>query len=364
MQYASCFEVVPPAESESRAPQPRRSDAHESGTSERLADNRPRVLWIDDQVADEDPSVHMLRCDGIAVECAASVGEALRLVRAARFDGLVLDLNLPDGSGLDLLQTLRAEGVSTPVLVVTGFGDSESALTAGRLGVIGFKHKPVMADEWIDSVRALIEAGRRSESSQFASGYRSVPAKNLSALEGRGGADLPAYLARTLADPALDIIAFVALAELLRQTVLTPVRTGSISLADEADRAIQRLSLQLRYAVRSQGLAALEVLSRALSRHRRPSATDVARDLGIDPGVFEGDLEVETGRPFAEWRSAIAIMLAVRELATSFEQVSQIAYGLGFNHSSQFDREFRRLLGVTPRTLRTLLKRTRLHGGD
>lgn len=346
------------------ASQPPRSHAPLPARSERAAENPPRVLWIDDQATDEDALVHLLRCDGIAVECAVSVAEACRLLRAARFDGLVLDLNLPDGSGLGLLQTLRAEGVATPVLVVTGFGDTESALTAGRLGVIGFKHKPVMADEWVESVRALIETGCRAASSQSRSDYRSVPTKDVSAFKGLRGPDLAAYLARTLADPALDIIAFVVWAELLRRAVLTLGRSGSTSLAYEADRAIQRLSLQLRDAERSQGLAALEVLSRTLVQHRRPSASDVARELGIGPEAFERDLEVETSRPFAEWRSAIAIMLGVRQLAASLEQVSQIAYGLGFNHPPQFDREFRRLIGVSPRGFRTLLNRTRGHASD
>lgn len=355
MLDASYSETARLIQNGGRAPEPPGGHAHVSQSSATPAASPPRVLWIDDQVTDEDALVYMLRCEGIAVECTVSVADALRSVRAARFDGLVLDLQLPDGSGLDLLQTLRAEGVSTPVLVLTGFGDSKSALTAGRLGVIDFKHKPIMPEEWVNCVRGLIANAQPSTLPNFGSGYRGVPLKNLSALRGR---DLPAYLVRTLAAPTLDVIAFVVFADLLRQAVLTPQRARSISLADEVDRAMRRLSLQLHYAERSQGLSGFDVLSRALAQHRRPTAGDVARELRIDPEAFERDVKIETGRSFAEWRSLIAIMLSVRRLATSVEQVSQIAYSLGFNHPSQFDREFDRILGVSPRAFRTLLKRT------
>jgi len=319
--------------------------------SDKAAPPGPRVLWVDDQATDDDALVRLAGCDGIVVECAASVADALCEGRAARFDGLVLDLNLPDGSGLDLLERLRAQGVQTPVLVLTGFGDTESALTAGRLGAIGFKHKPMSAEEWVDSVRDLVNSSQQPRPSQFR-------ADSLSALEGLPAAERPFDLARILTTPTLDIVAFIVCAGLLRSVVSGEHGHLLSDLAGEAERAIRRLSLQLCHAERSRAYAALDVLRRRLERRCRPSPSEVALELGVAPQAFEHDLEVETGRPFAEWRSAVAVMLGARQLATSSEQVSQIAYALGFNHLSQFDREFHRQLGLSPRAFRLLLNKT------
>ena len=349
---------------ERHAPVHRRvSDPVSSRSKESFHDSR-RVLWIDDQVTADDPLVLALRGIGIEVECAPTGADAIRLARSACFDGLVLDLNLPDAPGLVVLQTLRTEGVSTPVLVLTGFGDTESALSAGRLGVICFKHKPVMLDEFVDCIRGLIDNDAQSvwtRAPYNCHGGRKTP---LAVSEGLVGLDLLASFARALADPTLDVIAFVACAEVLHQALLRPSLHSSVSLAEEANSAIERLSIRLCYAKSTHSFEALRTISEALARGCRPSAAAVARELCITPDALDRQLESDTSRPFAAWRSAHAIMLAVRQLATSIEHISQIAYALGFNHVSQFDREFHRLFGVSPRAFRALLNHLNKHARD
>ncbi len=66
-------------------------------------------------------------------------------------------------------------------------------------------------------------------------------------------------------------------------------------------------------------------------------------------------LVMGTGRTFSQWRSLLAIKTSCVELGSSSEQVAQIAYALGYEHVAQFNREFQRLLSVTPTEFRRLL---------
>ncbi len=314
-----------------------------------------RVLWVDDQLAHGDALFHLLYLEGITVHGATSGFEGLRLLRSERFDGVVLDLHLPDMNGLDVLSAARGAGLSVPALVVTGFGDIESALTAGRLGVVGFKRKPLMPDDLICSVRTLVAAGRPGLSDAppaYQSTHSEGPPNNSSHVPDLHSAT---SLARALVAAKADILSFAVLSELLRAVVLTGEDKCSHSLAQDPTAAIQRLSIQLRYATRSQCLVALDVVARTVAHRRRPTASDVARELGFAVDRFEHELKVESGKTFAEWRSMIAIMLAVHQLASSCDYVSQIAYTVGFDHPSQFDREFRRMLCMSPRAFRSLL---------
>jgi CheY-like chemotaxis protein len=94
--------------------------------------------------------------EGFRVDCAPSGGEGLAMARAHAYDGLFLDLRLPDVSGLDVLRQLRREGNCVRVFVLTGFGDVESALAAGRLGAAGYLHKPLMGDDLVAAANELV----------------------------------------------------------------------------------------------------------------------------------------------------------------------------------------------------------------
>lgn len=73
---------------------------------------------------------------GYRVSFARSLGDARRALGAALPDGMLLDLHLPDGSGLDLLRELRTAGATArlPVLVLTAEGEDAVLREAGRLG--------------------------------------------------------------------------------------------------------------------------------------------------------------------------------------------------------------------------------------
>ncbi len=104
--------------------------------------NPMRVLLVDDEIALASALATVLAEDGHDTDVATSVADAEARFRARRFDVVVTDLRLPDGSGLDLLTRLRATGAPFHAVVATGLGGYEDALGAIRLRVGAFLTKP------------------------------------------------------------------------------------------------------------------------------------------------------------------------------------------------------------------------------
>jgi DNA-binding NtrC family response regulator len=88
-----------------------------------------------------------LEARGHEVERAVSVAEARDRLRAGGFDVALLDLQLPDGSGLDVLREIAAESLPVEALVLTGYAEVPSALEAMRLGAYDYLSKPPRLDE-------------------------------------------------------------------------------------------------------------------------------------------------------------------------------------------------------------------------
>lgn len=78
-----------------------------------------RVLVVDDSEAVRSRLVEMLADIGLDVESAACLAEASRALQARAPDVVILDMRMPDGSGLDLLRAVRAAGLPAKVIVLT-----------------------------------------------------------------------------------------------------------------------------------------------------------------------------------------------------------------------------------------------------
>jgi two-component system response regulator QseB len=100
-----------------------------------------------------------LRQDGHAVDWARSAGEAdtawIAAGKAAAYDAVVLDLGLPDGSGLDLLRHARQRRVTTPVLVATARDRVADRIAGLDAGADDYMVKPVDLDELAARLRAI-----------------------------------------------------------------------------------------------------------------------------------------------------------------------------------------------------------------
>ncbi|HEX4055585.1 MAG TPA: response regulator [Tepidisphaeraceae bacterium] len=104
--------------------------------------NDVRVLIVDDEVRLRDVLTRAIASWGFQVAGARSAEEALRLMNASKFDVSIVDLNLPGINGIELFEKLRAIHPGHQVIVLTGFGNLESARAAIRLDVVDFLEKP------------------------------------------------------------------------------------------------------------------------------------------------------------------------------------------------------------------------------
>lgn len=104
---------------------------------------KPNVLLIEDNAATRFGFVRYFSKDGYEIAEAATLAEAAAAMASRRFDILVLDINLPDGSGIDFIGTARANDPFIPIIVITGEGDIPLAVEAMRRGADNFLTKPV-----------------------------------------------------------------------------------------------------------------------------------------------------------------------------------------------------------------------------
>src|SRR5882672_773592 len=93
--------------------------------------------------------------------------ETLEQLRLSKWDLLLLDINMPDRSGLDVLRQVRSTHPDTRVLVLSGFPERQYAVNVLRAGASGFLSKDSAAEELLRAVRTVLD-GRRYVSSALA----------------------------------------------------------------------------------------------------------------------------------------------------------------------------------------------------
>ncbi|MDB5735875.1 MAG: fixJ [Alphaproteobacteria bacterium] len=118
---------------------------------------RRLVVWIvDDAVSVRKSIGAVLETADITVRDYGSAGEFLADFAPAEPSCLIVDHHMPDMTGLELLLHLRQQGITVPVIVITGQGDpilKEKALKAGAVTML---HKPVDGDELITLIETVM----------------------------------------------------------------------------------------------------------------------------------------------------------------------------------------------------------------
>jgi two-component system nitrogen regulation response regulator GlnG len=119
-----------------------------------------RILVIDDEPAIGWSLREMLTDDGHAVDLAASVAEGLAAAATTTPDVVLLDVRLPGRDGIDAIPDLRAVAAAAPIVVMTAFGDLDTAVRAVRAGAFDFLVKPFDLDHVAAVVARARTAGR------------------------------------------------------------------------------------------------------------------------------------------------------------------------------------------------------------
>jgi DNA-binding NtrC family response regulator len=118
------------------------------------------ILCLDDDVAIRQLLERMLERAGHRPVVAGSVLEGLQILARETVDLIISDYRLPGLSGLEFLGLLRDEGYDIPLIVLTGFGSIEHAVTAIKAGAVDYITKPVRAEQLELAVEQALEVVR------------------------------------------------------------------------------------------------------------------------------------------------------------------------------------------------------------
>lgn len=121
-----------------------------------------RILIVDDDHAILNLMKRVLSDEAYAIDLASTGEEARTLALVHDYDGIILDLNLGDRHGFEILQELRRAGRRTPVMLYSGKGDSATIVRGLDAGADDFIVKPVSNDELRARVRTLVRRGASS----------------------------------------------------------------------------------------------------------------------------------------------------------------------------------------------------------
>jgi len=119
-----------------------------------------RILFVDDDRAGREVALFNLRKAGYRVTAASDGQEGLSLFSPEKFDLVVTDVKMPGISGIDLLRKIRPLAPDVPVLVITAFGNVETAVEAMKAGAYDFIGKPFNKDQLLHSVDKALERKR------------------------------------------------------------------------------------------------------------------------------------------------------------------------------------------------------------
>jgi len=133
-----------------------------------------RVLLIEDDGATAQSIELMLKSDGFNVYTTDLGEEGVDLGKLYDYDIILLDLNLPDMTGFDVLKQLRLSKVNTPILILTGMGDTENKVRGLGFGADDYMTKPFHKDELVARIHAIVRRSKGHSQSVITTGALTV----------------------------------------------------------------------------------------------------------------------------------------------------------------------------------------------
>ena len=206
------------------------------------------ILVVDDDLRLRDLLERYLTQQGFRARGAANAAALRRALAEHHVDLIVLDLMLPDANGLDLCRTLRAEGVATPIIMLTAKGDEIDRIVGLEIGADDYLGKPCNPRELLARIRAVLRRRTREAIGAPQGGEVAV----------RFGRFTFDPAARTLSDESTPVKLtsgeFAVLAALVAHPFQTLNRERLIALArgrehDAFDRSIDVMVSRLRRLV-------------------------------------------------------------------------------------------------------------------
>jgi len=131
-----------------------------------MAGSTPIVYVVDDDISVRESLDLLITEAGWRPELFASAQEFLARPRSSAASCLILDVNLPDLSGLELQSRIAADYAATPIIFITGYGDIPMTVKAMKAGAVEFLTKPYTSEILLSAVRSALERSRTFLSEQ------------------------------------------------------------------------------------------------------------------------------------------------------------------------------------------------------
>jgi len=122
-----------------------------------MSNATPIVFIVDDDVSVRESLESLIRCAGWETETFASAQAFLSRPRVLAPSCLVLDVGLPDISGLDLQKRVAADRIDMPIIFITGYGDVPMTVQAMKAGAVEFLTKPFGDDALLSAIRSALD---------------------------------------------------------------------------------------------------------------------------------------------------------------------------------------------------------------
>jgi two-component system response regulator HydG len=140
------------------------------------------ILIIEDDVTFSQMLQNFLQKKGHSIITAANIKSGLKYFDEQKFDLLLLDYRLPDGTGMEVLERMNDTANHTPVVIMTSLNDVRTAVKAIRSGAFDYITKPVNPDELLMIMRSALQ-GKNTEPEPKSSGPEFI--KGISQLSGK-----------------------------------------------------------------------------------------------------------------------------------------------------------------------------------
>lgn len=115
-----------------------------------------RLLLVEDNARLAELIAGGLAREGFAVDHVATIADGLNALASTHFAAVVLDLGLPDGDGLSIIQALRGRGSTTPILILTARQSVRDRVKGLEQGADDYLAKPFAFEELVARLRALL----------------------------------------------------------------------------------------------------------------------------------------------------------------------------------------------------------------
>jgi len=126
-----------------------------------------KILYIEDEENIAKPVIRVLRSRNYLVDYAMDGKKGLTMILENNYDCIVLDLNLPEISGIDICKKARESGIATPILMLTARSQIYNKLEGFDVGTDDYLTKPFDLQELIARINALIKRGSPNKNTEL-----------------------------------------------------------------------------------------------------------------------------------------------------------------------------------------------------